>query len=135
MRTIFVSSYNVDKPPASSLIAALRNSGVVVENSPSNPADKSDPKWKKWYDEGLMATLMNCDTFVAVITDVWDSTWMVSECQTALNLHNVSMMKKYYYWNPQRISVTAAGLVPYLKSELPMEMDKAVDILIQSNTA
>ena len=131
MKTIFVSAYNVDKPPASDLIAALQAKGVSVENSPSNPADKSDPKWKKWYDEGLMATLENCDTFVAVITDVWDSTWMAIECQTAMNLYSASQLTNYHYWNPQNVSVTAAGLVPYLNSELPLEMDKAIEVLIQ----
>lgn len=132
MKTIFVSGYNVDEPPASNLIAALRFRGLSVEYSPSNPKNKPDSKWENWYEEGLMAALQGCDTFVAVVTDAWDSSsWMYAECQVALNLLNASQMPRLFYWNPQKISVTAAGMVRFLKSELPLDPDVAVEVLTQ----
>lgn len=134
MRTVFVSSYNVDRPPASDLIAALKTKGVAVESSPGNPADRIDPKWQNWYEAGLMDALARSDTFVTVVTDVWESIWMASECQAALDLFSASRLTGFHYWNPQGVSMTAAGLLPYLKSELPVDIDQAVEVLVRRST-
>ena len=130
MKNIFVSAYSIDKPPASTLIAALRLKGIAVEHSPRNPDDRADLKWKDWYNSGLAEALKRSDRFVVVIDEAWDSSsWMAEECHQAINSKNASRTKKTYYWNPYNVKVLAIGMAPYLKTELPAELSKAVKAL------
>jgi hypothetical protein len=126
MKSIFVSAYNIDKPPASTLINALLAKGITVEHSPSNPHERTDPKWENWYGGELSESIKKCEGFVSVIDETWDSSsWMAEECLVALKQMNV------YYWNPNNVKVTAPGMAPFLKSKLPTELIQAVQVLVK----
>ncbi len=116
MNSIFVSSQGIDNPPASTLIAALRAKGITVEHSPSNPIDRTDPKWNNWYAEGLAQTLAKCEKFVIVIDEGWDSSsWMGEESHAAMVLNNAPLANQAYYWNPNNVVAQALGMKAYLK--------------------
>jgi hypothetical protein len=124
---VFVSSQSVDTAPASLLIDGLRGAGAAVEHSPRNPSDGHDPRWKNWYDKGLQEALKRCASFVAVVDRAWDSsTWMAIEADEA-EKHLTST----YYWNPQGVTIAAAGMKPYLTAELPAALDAAIAVLLQ----
>jgi hypothetical protein len=124
---IFISSESVDGPPASLLIAALRRAGVAVEHSPRNPSDGPDPRWSDWYSRGLPEALERCDAFVAVINRAWDSsTWMGCEADEGRK-----RLSSTFFWNPEGVTVTAAGMKPYLTVQLPATLEAAVGTLLQ----
>ncbi len=129
-RRVFVSSSAVDQAPAAQLIACLNKLGVSVEHSPSNPNDAPDARRKDWYDQGLPATLRRCDIFVIVVDRGWESsTWMAQEAHLALMASEIGKPLRGYYWNPERRRVTAAGMVGYLKQELPIDVEQAARIV------
>lgn len=122
---VFVSSQDVDGDPCSALIDTLRSEGWVVDHSPRNPID--DPRWSSWYDSGLAAALSRADIFIIVVDYAWDSsTWMAEEARLAIER---GMVKTAFYWNPECIVVRAMGMFPYLRSELPRDMDALVQVL------
>jgi hypothetical protein len=126
---VFVSSQIVDRWPAGDLIQALRRVGVGVEHSPRNPRDGKDSRWRNWYSETLLTTLDRCDALVIVVEPGWDSsTWMASEAQAAL-APGRRTEQKAFFWNPGGTRVTAAGMVGYLRVELPSDLDAAVAVL------
>ena len=102
--------------------------GMTVEHSPGNPLDGDDARWADWYAKGLSETLDRCDTFVAVIDEVWDSsTWMGQEADTGMTKRLPSML----FWNPDGVTVVAAGMKRYLGEGLPVALDDAVRLLVQ----
>ena len=123
---VFVSSQVVDRWPARALIAALRQAGVEVEHSPRNPLDGEDPRWKNWYSETLGAVVDGCDAFVIVLEPGWDSSaWMAIEAETGLTPGRKTE-RKAFVWNPDGVTVKAAGMTGYLRAELPRELEAAV---------
>jgi hypothetical protein len=128
---VFASSQSVDHTPASDLILRLREMGAAVSHSPSNPLDRDDPRWNDWYAVGLPAAIEQCDTVVIVVDRGWDSsTWMAQEAQVAVQATGLGAKRRLYFWNPGGIVVQAAGMLPYLQSELPRSLDAAVQILL-----
>ena len=122
----------VDQSPAKELIFKLRRMGADVSHSPSNPLDADDPRWNDWYDAGLPAAVRQCDEFVIVVDRVWDSSsWMAQEAQVASELGRTGELRRFY-WNPNEIMVRAAGMLPYLQSELPRDLDAAVEVLLNA---
>lgn len=129
---VFVSSQAADQRPARDLITGLRDAGVEVEHSPSNPLDRTDPRWTTWYDHGLGVAIAKSDAFVIVLDKGWDSsTWMGIEAEAALKSPNRTATNAYI-WNPDGIVVSAAGMVPYLRPELPRNLAQAVGRLRES---
>jgi TIR domain len=127
---VFVSSQAVDRDPARQLIGRLQSVGVRVEHSPSNPLDREDARWPDWYQEGLRAALGRCRLFVIVVDAGWDSsTWMAQEAHAALESDRMIRHLEGFFWNPTGAVVRAAGMVRYLKVELPVEIEDAVGIL------
>jgi hypothetical protein len=119
---IFVSSQSVDQNPARLLIDALATASLRVDHSPSNPLDRDDDRWPDWYEKGLRAALRGCRLFVIVVDAGWDSSsWMAQEAQSARESRMDS-----FFWNPTRVSVRAKGMTPYLKVELPVDLEEAV---------
>ena len=124
---IFVSSQSVDSAHVASLIDGLRQAHVTIEHSPRNPIDADDPRWRGWYEVGLPAAVERSDVFVAVIDRGWDSsTWMACEAEMA-----TKKGLPVLYWNPDGVKVTAQGMVPYLREELPPAIDEAVEQLLR----
>ena len=67
---------------------------------------------------------------MAVVDEAWDSsTWMAEEFHVAMNSEDGAKVKKTYYWNPSNLPVTAAGMMPYLHSEIPVSLREAVEVL------
>jgi hypothetical protein len=78
----------------------------------------------------LIATLRRCSLFVIIVDPVWDSsTWMGEEAHAALESHLMVPHLPAFFWNPDRVAVRAAGMVRYLKAELPIKTQEAVRIL------
>lgn len=124
---IFTSSQDIDQPPASVLIARLRESGFSVDTSPQNPSAGYDPRWADWYDSGLPAALEIADWFVIVLDQGWDSSsWMAEEARCATQRHCRQQLPHVCYWNPDCIEVNAAGMKPYLRERLPDRVDEAI---------
>jgi hypothetical protein len=122
---IFISSDLVDHPPASLLIDGLRRAGALVEHSPRNPHDGPDSRWPGWYSQGLPDSLSRCQSFVAVINRAWaSSSWMACEAHEARKRLSFA-----FYWNPERVTVTAARMKPYLTTQLPASLEEAISIL------
>jgi hypothetical protein len=122
--SIFLSSRAADAPLAAALIDGLRRVNVKVEHSPRNPKDGEDPRWGDWYKVGLPAALGRSHLFVAVIDRGWDSsTWMAIEADTATKT-GLPM----FFWNPEGVRVTARGMVPYLREEIPTTLDRAIEL-------
>jgi hypothetical protein len=114
------------------LVAALRGAGLNVEQSPSNPIHRADPRWADWYRVGLPSTLRRCRTFVIVVDNGWDSsTWMAQEAESALvspgGLQGL-------FWNPLRVAVDARGMVGYLRTELPVGLAEAVKGVVEATS-
>jgi hypothetical protein len=123
---VFVSSQVVDRWPARELIAGLRQAGLEVEHSPSNPLDSQDPRWANWYGDALEAAVDRCDLFIVVLEPGWDSsTWMAIEADAGL-AKGRRTAERAYVWNPDGIVVRAAGMIGYLRSELPRDLAEAV---------
>jgi hypothetical protein len=119
---IFVSSQAVDEAPATMLVAELLRAGLVVEHSPRN----EDAAWSEWYGGGLSAAVARCSVFVAVIDRGWDSsTWMAIEADEAVQKLGSARIRSFF-WNPERLKVTAKGMLPYLKEELPRELSEVI---------
>jgi hypothetical protein len=124
---VFVSSQSVDGARAASLIDGLRRAHVRVNHSPRNPLDGQDPRWEDWYQAGLPAAVGRCNVFVAVIDRGWDSsTWMGCEAEMATKA-GLPLL----YWNPDRVRVTAPGMVPYLREQLPDTLNDALALLLR----
>jgi len=99
----------------------------MVEHSPINPADGSDPRWTTWYAD-LADVIAKSDVFVVVIDDVWDSsTWMASEADAAKRY-----VARRAVWNPNGVSVTAVGMLTYLENELPHLLPEAVAEVVRN---
>jgi len=63
---------------------------------------------------------------VVVVDAGWDSSsWMAEEAHLALEATGMDRRLRGYFWNPERHHVTAAGVVGYLKEELPTDVDSA----------
>ena len=123
---VFVSSQVVDRWPARDLIVALRQAGFEVEHSPSNPLDREDLRWRNWYGEALASAMDRSDVFVVVLEPGWDSaTWMAVEAEAGLTPGRKTE-RNAFVWNPDGITVKAAGMIGYLRSELPRELGAAV---------
>jgi hypothetical protein len=127
---IFVSSENVDRPPANALIARLRQEGWYVDHSPRNPAEGQDSRWPNWYREGLPAALDQTDIFIIALNHVWDSSsWMAEEAFCAMAQPNRQPVPHVFYWNPSGVEVTVQGVKPYLRERLPNALEAVVDRL------
>lgn len=127
MPTVFVSTQNVDSEPAANLVSRLRSTGWKVLHSPRNPLYGEDTRWSDWYERELAEALASADVFIAVIDEAWDSsTWMAEEAHLAIEQKAVP---KAHYWNPDGVVVGARGMVPYLKSRLPDDLDELVAAL------
>jgi hypothetical protein len=127
---LFVSSENVDRPPACTLIERLRQEGWTVEHSPRNPAKGEDPRWRDWYDHGCREAVDQADVFIAVVTRMWEcSTWMAHESWVAMQQPEQRHVPRCYYWNPEGIPVQARGLLPYLRERLPDDLESMVSVL------
>jgi TIR domain len=130
---VFVSCQAVDRKPAGDLIRELRMAGIEVEHSPRNPLDGNDPRWEGWYQAGLAAAIGGCDVFVIVVDDGWDSsTWMAIEADAALAVPQGGSPLRLFFWNPEATTVKAAGMVRYLKHELPRGLDRAISCIASS---
>jgi hypothetical protein len=131
--SVFVSSQAVDRMPAQGLLAALRNANIQVEHSPSNPLDGQDVRWSDWYGVGLIHSLRRSNVFVIAVDQGWESsTWMAQEADMALHSPLVAPQLQAFFWNPMRVEVRAAGMVGYLRAELPVDVMGAVEILTQA---
>ena len=61
------------------------------------------------------------------LDEVWSSsTWMAEEAHHAVER---KLVPKTYYWNPNGVVVTARGMVPYLQSRLPDDLDELLGAL------
>ena len=119
----FISSPNVEQAPAARLIEALWSAGHEVDHSPRGP---QDPRWAGWYAAGCRQAIERADTFIIVLDRAWDSsTWMGIEAETGL-ARTGGDPRRFVFWNPLGLRVTAAGAVPYLRSELPTDLAEAV---------
>ena len=128
---VFVSSQAVDRHPASELIAELQKRGVQLERSPSNPLHAKDPRWEDWLEGGLAAALRRCGVFVVVVDAGWDSSsWMGEEAHLALEARGSIMPLRGFFWNPEGMRMTAAGMVRHLREELPIDSEKAAAVLV-----
>lgn len=131
MKTIFVSCQSVDSKNPQALIAGLRGRGIEVDHSPSNPINKSDDRWKTWYQIGLPQSIEKSQLFVIVVDEGWDSsTWMGIEADEGTK-RQTSKGDEYVvsYWNPKKIPVK--GMTWYLKEELPDDVDEAIAALVK----
>ena len=121
-----MSSEVIDRYPAKDLIAGLREAGFEVDHSPSNPLDRDDPRWANWYAEGLPKAMDQCDAFVVALERHWDSaTWMGIEGEEALKAGRRTA-EQMFVWNPEGITVHAAGMIRYLQAELPRDLSGAI---------
>jgi hypothetical protein len=128
---VFVSSHAVSHKPANGLIRGLQRAGVEVGHSPLNPLDGIDPRWEHWYESGLAVALSGCNAFVIVVDAGWDSsTWMAIEAHTGMKVLEDGSRAGAYFWNPEAIVVQAAGMLPYLKQELPRGLDEAISQIV-----
>jgi hypothetical protein len=127
MPSVFLSSQAIDRRPARTLAAALVVSGIRVESSPRNPLDGEDSRWTDWYSTGLPQAIRGVDVAVLVLDEGWDSaTWMAEEARLAFVLLGDDAV---LYWNPNNVSVRAAGMLPYLKTRLPDAISDAIACL------
>lgn len=138
---VFVSSPCATESRAAELIAALRAAGVDVDHSPDPSGDSSvDSRWSDWYPKpgppgadtasGIARTLDASDVFVIVLSRGWDSsTWMGIEADEA----RARLEGKLLHWNPDAITVRAAGMAPYLTTALPNRLAEAVRAILQSD--
>lgn len=127
---IFVSCEQEDRPPAALLIGRLRAESWCVDHSPCSRVDNHDPRWYGWYEHGLGEALDWAEVFIMVVTEGWDSsTWMAQEACYAVQSNSPHQVKHTFYWNPDRCVVTAAGVLPYLRTPLPEDLDALVDQL------
>lgn len=122
MLRVFISSCSVDESPAASLISRLRVDGFEVDHSPSV---SRDPRFANWYEEGLDPALANTNVFIAVVDESWDcSTWMAIEADRAQKMIGPN---RCFFWNPNSRLVLAKGMLPYLKEELPKDLNALID--------
>ena len=99
-------------------------------HSPRNPSDGEDDRWRNWYDKSCREEMEQAEIFITVISSGWDcSTWMGIEGHEALKLMEAGKIRKMYFYNPEHIEVKAEGMVPYMKEELPDNLDEVVRIL------
>ncbi|HSJ01703.1 MAG: hypothetical protein ACAI34_19545 [Verrucomicrobium sp.] len=127
---VFVSSQAVDRLPAALLIQCLREHGIEVEHSPSNPAHNHDPRWRNWYGVGLSEAISRCDLVVVVVDFGWSSsTWMAIEADAALFGTDIAPPSPMVYWDPDGIKVDSIGMICYLRSEIPRDLAAAVDAI------
>ena len=126
-KNVFVSSCATASPPAASLIERLREVGLKVVASPRGP---SDERWPGWYAGGCREEIAGANIFIAVVTRGWDSsTWMAIESDEALRSLESGALSKMYFWNPERIEVKAAGVLPYLRDRLPDDLGELISML------
>lgn len=124
---VFVSSENIDSQFVKSLIKELRYHNFEVSHS---PRDNNDTHWGNWYERGLEEELKQTQIFIAVITKSWQwSTWMSHEINEACKLLKEEKIENVYFWNPENIEVEAVGMIGYLKNELPIDLDKVLEVL------
>ena len=103
------------------LINSLSENNITHKHSPLNPASGTDPLWKNWYSSELENQLKQCNTFIIVVDQGWESsTWMATEAETA-KLLNLS----FAYWNPLNITKISLGMQSYLKNQLPINLSDA----------
>jgi hypothetical protein len=124
---VFISSPNVDQPPASLLIEGLRSARAEVDHSPRGPLD---PRWGDWYDVGCQQAIERCDTFVMVVDRVWDSsTWMAHEASVGRNWPPARPLRWRVHWNPERVEIKSEEMAFHLVCELPVNLAHAVALL------
>jgi hypothetical protein len=120
---VFISSTDVTQIKVKKLITFLKKNRITVYHSPTPPSKGNDPKWKNWYDNGLLETLNKCNTFIAIITDDWEcATWMGQEAGTAENLYISKKITDYYYIDLRTKNLMSKGMAKYLKTELKYNM-------------
>lgn len=130
MNNIFLSSQRVDSKYTSKLVRKLREEGFHVTHSPQNPLDGDDRRWRDWYERGLDEALESTNIFIIVIDYGWDSsTWMAQEADSALKRFESGQIREMCYLNPENIDIHAAGMLRYLKQQLPDDFDTLVEIL------
>ena len=128
--TCFVSSCAIDQRPATELVRAIRERGIVVDHSPVSPTRGGDERWKNWYESGCPETVAKCDAFVIVIDRAWDSsTWMAHESWCAMQDPRRSKTPMCFYWDPSDIGAKATGMMQYLKERLPSDPVLAAKLL------
>jgi hypothetical protein len=67
-----------------------------------------------------------------LMDDVWDSSsWMAEEASFGIERSDGARIQNAFYWNPDMVTVAAAGMVGYLKEALPIGLDQAVAVLRQ----
>ena len=116
----FVSCCAIDQHPASDLVRAIRELGIVVEHSPIPPDRGSDPRWNNWYQIGCSEMIAKCNAFVIVVDRAWDSsTWMGHESWCAMQDPKRPKTPKCFYWDPNNVEPKAPGMIQYLKERLP----------------
>ena len=127
---VFVSSQRIDEPHTAALIDKLREAGFRVSHSPKNPSDGHDERWTNWYHKGLINDLDETIVFIAAIDMGWDSaTWMAIESDEARRRLTGGQIRQMYYYNPLHIAVKAKGMLPYLKEQLPDDLDSVIETL------
>ena len=128
---VFVSSQRVDSPVVQSLLRQLQSLRVPYRCSPRNPLDGRDPRWTKWYDDGLPAAIDWADVFVIAVDTGWGcSSWMGQESHLA-----TTSQLPMYYWNPDAAKLREGGMREYLKEALPHEPADAVRLLQDRHAA
>jgi hypothetical protein len=127
---IFVSSLQLYLPYAATLIEKLKAASFHVAHSPD--PDMQDVRWGDWYVRGCAVEFDDTDIFIIVITFAWDSsTWMAHESDEALKRFRAGRIRRMFFYNPEGIEVTAAGMLPYLIKRLPDSPDEVVALLRQ----
>ena len=125
MIRVFVSFYPGDSAHAPALVQALRDAGCEVAHSP-DPDAMGD-----WYASGLPAALDRSDVFVCVISPAWDSsTWMAIEADEARRRLAAGRIAGCFCYNPEGRRVIAAGMIPYLRHPLPVDLSEAVEVIL-----
>lgn len=125
---LFVSNSSIDTPPASDIIAMLRNEGFEVDHSPRNPSDGKDDRWYSWYSEGLESALIASDVVVIVVDAGWDSsTWMADEAYRARRLHQERSIDAVFVLNPLSISVHEGAMLDYFNQAEHVSTESLVE--------
>jgi hypothetical protein len=85
MPKVFVSWYDgFANPQADEFNKLLEQQGFELDHSPSSPhSGYQDPRWENWYPVGLPQAIEQADIFIAVMTEIYNSSWMMVEYHEA----------------------------------------------------
>jgi hypothetical protein len=68
---------------------------------------------------------------VLVVSPLWQmSTWMLAECEAAMNADAKVDYPKIVFWNPEAIPITNPNYVRCLGEELPHSLDEVLETLL-----